>query len=89
MIKTTGTAKNVLCLERSLACALSDRIESFPGGRGRNHFALGGENSEPNIGGHNRPEHRSNMDVGRARTEHVHQSPGEQGNRQQGEYSKD
>ena len=87
--KDHGNSQKRIVFGTQLGLRAKRPIESFPGGRGRNHFALGGENSEPNIGSHNRPEHRSNMDVGRARTEHAHQSPGQKRNHQQGEYSKD
>ena len=65
-----------------LGLSAERRVKLLPGCRCRDHFALGGKNSEPDIRGHNRSEDRPNVDVGRAPAENVGQSPGEHGNHQ-------
>src|ERR1700757_1110680 len=48
----------------------------------RDHSALRRQNSEPNVGRHNRSEDCPEMNVGRATAECVSQSPGEHGDHQ-------
>ena len=73
MMNTTGTAMNVLCLERSLAWAPSAGSNARSGrGRG-NHLALGGKNSHPHIQHHDGSEHGADVDVSRSAAEDVDQ----------------
>ena len=73
MINTTGTAMNVLCLDRSLAWAPSAGSKLGTSGRGGNHFALSGKNAHPHIQHHDGSKQCTDVDVSCSGAEKVYQ----------------